>query len=42
VPAVLNLFVPAGSTLLAWLLVDERLVPVQVAASSWWSAPWRS
>ncbi|HUP76016.1 MAG TPA: DMT family transporter [Acidimicrobiales bacterium] len=31
VPAVLNLFVPAGSTLLAWLLVDERLVAVQVA-----------
>jgi drug/metabolite transporter (DMT)-like permease len=31
VPAVLNLFVPAGSTLLAWLLVDERLVSVQVA-----------
>jgi threonine/homoserine efflux transporter RhtA len=31
VPAVLNLFVPAGSTLLAWLLVDERLLAVQVA-----------
>jgi drug/metabolite transporter (DMT)-like permease len=31
VPAVLNLFVPAGSTLLAWLLVDERLVAVQIA-----------
>jgi drug/metabolite transporter (DMT)-like permease len=31
VPSVLNLFVPAGSTLLAWLLVDERLVAVQVA-----------
>jgi drug/metabolite transporter (DMT)-like permease len=31
VPAVMNLFVPAGSTLLAWLLVDERLVAVQVA-----------
>ena len=31
VPAVLNLFVPAGSTLLAWVLVDERLLPVQVA-----------
>jgi drug/metabolite transporter (DMT)-like permease len=30
VPSVMNLFVPAGSTLLAWLLVDERLVPVQV------------
>ena len=31
VPAVMNLFVPAGSTLLAWLVVDERLVAVQVA-----------
>ena len=31
VPSVFNLFVPAGSTLLAWLLIDERLVPVQVA-----------
>jgi drug/metabolite transporter (DMT)-like permease len=31
VPAVLNLFVPAGSTMLAWLIVDERLVAVQVA-----------
>jgi drug/metabolite transporter (DMT)-like permease len=31
VPAVMNLFVPAGSTLLAWLLVNERLVAVQVA-----------
>ena len=31
VPSVLNLFVPAGSTLLAWLLVDERLVAVQIA-----------
>lgn len=30
VPSVMNLFVPAGATLLAWLLVDERLVPVQV------------
>ena len=31
VPAVLNLFVPAGSTLLAWLVVDERLQAGQVA-----------
>src|SRR5687768_4120600 len=31
VPAMLNLFVPAGSTLMAWLLVDERLLAGQVA-----------
>jgi drug/metabolite transporter (DMT)-like permease len=31
VPSVLNLFVPAGSTLLAWLLIDQTLVPVQVS-----------
>jgi drug/metabolite transporter (DMT)-like permease len=31
VPSVMNLFVPVGATLLAWLLVDERLVAVQVA-----------
>ena len=30
VPAVMNLFVPAGSTLLAWMVLDESLVGIQV------------
>jgi hypothetical protein len=34
VPSVMNLFVPAGATLLAWLLVDERLVAVPVVVGA--------